>query len=1036
MVTARSFGVIFACLILAAALLIWFSPAAFSAAPDQTIEHHRNLGKAFFENPTTHAEAITEFKKALDLAPNSTREKLNYSLALFHGNRAPEAIALLEQVQRLDPSLPHTWFNLGLYYRKSDQPEKALAQFEQMIKLVPGEPIAHYQLGTLYRSANRAAEAIDQFEKASALNPLLAAAHFQLYNIYRQSARPADAARQLAVFQTLKKQSEGAAIPEDVDWCNYAEIYDPPRATTAILAAKPNYDDRVLSDATGMLAIDAAATGHTDLLTWSASAVHLYRNGIELVNNTGIEQIQGAISIAAGDFDNDGLTDLCILTASGPKLYRNTKDHFVPFDANLPQRRFERAIWIDYDHDYDLDLLLLGDQPALMRNQGKSGFEDRTGDFPFIAAHPIEAYKLRAVPDSKSFDLAVVYSDHAPVLYSDQLGGRYTTTSYLGQVGQAVPPADFNNDGRLDQAKIVDGKLHVLLNRETPPQRYIRVRLTGIKNLKLAEDAVVEVKANDGYWKQTYHGVPLLFPVGANPTVDVVRITWPNGLIQNETNQVTNKTYNYEEKQRLSGSCPMIWTWNGREFQFITDVLGVAPLGASDGEGSYFPVDHDEYVTIPSHSIKQQSNHYEIRITEELSEVSYLDQVQLFTLDHPSNKEVFTNEKFKGPPYPEFRLYEVPRRIYPTSARDDENHDVLENLLKRDQKYPDQFERTELGVAKRHTLELDFNTAAVDAVLLANGWVDWPDGSTFRAASQESKAGLVMPYLQMQDDSGHWITVNPDMGMPAGKPKTIAVPLHFISSSRKLRIVTSLCVYWDEIFLSETAAPAQARQQRLALLSADLHFRGFSESRIDPLRKQPDTFLYNHVETTSFWNPTPGLYTRYGDVRELTENVDDRLIIIGSGDELRLLFDASQLAPLPQGWTRDFLLKVDGWAKDRDPNTAFSETVEPLPFHSMSRYPYPSTEHFPNDETHRRYQHDYNTRPALRLVRPLAASVFWCVMNQPRGLTTFFAPQPPKNKDSPSAKKAVCPLPFLQCSVEAALSLRPPIMTAALERHP
>src|ERR1035437_581985 len=182
MVTARSFGVIFACLILAAALLIWFSPAAFSAAPDQTIEHHRNLGTAFFENPTTPAEAITEFKKALDLAPNSTREKLNYPLALLHGNRAPEAIALLEQVQRLDPSLPHTWFNLGLYYRKSDQPEKALAQFEQMIKLVPDEPIAHYQLGTLYRSANRAAEAIDQFEKASALNPLLAAAHFQLYN--------------------------------------------------------------------------------------------------------------------------------------------------------------------------------------------------------------------------------------------------------------------------------------------------------------------------------------------------------------------------------------------------------------------------------------------------------------------------------------------------------------------------------------------------------------------------------------------------------------------------------------------------------------------------------------------------------------------------------------------------------------------------------------------------------------------------------------------------------------------------------------
>ena len=40
----------------------------------------------------------------------------------------------------------------------------------------------------------------------------------------------------------------------------------------------------------------------------------------------------------------------------------------------------------------------------------------------------------------------------------------------------------------------------------------------------------------------------------------------------------------------------MIWSWNGREFEFITDVLGVAPLGARDGDGIFFPVDHQEYV--------------------------------------------------------------------------------------------------------------------------------------------------------------------------------------------------------------------------------------------------------------------------------------------------------------------------------------------------------------------------------------------------------------------------------------------------------
>ena len=47
----------------------------------------------------------------------------------------------------------------------------------------------------------------------------------------------------------------------------------------------------------------------------------------------------------------------------------------------------------------------------------------------------------------------------------------------------------------------------------------------------------------------------------------------------------------------------MIFTWNGERFEFITDVLGVAPLGASAGDGEYFPVDHDEYVQIPGEAL-------------------------------------------------------------------------------------------------------------------------------------------------------------------------------------------------------------------------------------------------------------------------------------------------------------------------------------------------------------------------------------------------------------------------------------------------
>ncbi len=962
-------------MICAAALLAIVGNAA---APDvqERIEQSRNLGKAFYENPTTAAEAVAEFKKALDLAPTSDREKLNYALAMLRAGTADAAIPLLKEVQKHNPSLPHTWFNLGIYYKKQGEDELAIAQFRQMLKLTPNEPIAHYQLAQLVKP-DSPAEAITEFEKAEKLNPDLAGVHYQLYGLYRQAGRTADGARELQTFQDLKKQHEDAAIAEEVDWCNYAEIYDPPRAVTPIAAAQPVYDDATLegkvdAKTAGMLLIDSTGKGQTDLLVWSASGITLYAQGTKRVAAAGFGDLKGIVSAAAGDFNNDGLMDLCILTETGATLYRNTGGKFVAAKTVLPQRRFDRAVWIDYDHDYDLDLILLGSKPALMRNQGTAGFADHTSDFPFVAGGPavIDAWKLRSVPDTKAFDLAVIYANRAPVLYRDELGGHYAVAAFKGAVRDLTHiDADFDGDGRIDRARIAaDGTVHFGHNKTATQQHWIRVQLTGVKSLKLAQDAEVEIKAGLVYRKQLYDGVPLTFDTGAYANVDTVRITWSNGLIQNETRQLTNKGYKYEEAQRLSGSCPMIWTWNGENFEFITDVLGVAPLGAADGDGSYFPVDHDEFVSIPGRSLKPVNGYYDVRITEELSEVSYLDQVRLFAVDHPAGTEIYTNEKFKSPPYPAERLFGVGHRVYPTAAHM-KSIDVLPSLLKRDQKYPDQFARKESGVAELHTLEMDFAGAAKSGrgVLLLNGWVDWPDGSTFRAASQESKAGLVMPYLQMQNAAGEWQTVNPDMGMPAGKPKTIAVDLKFLSASRKLRIVTNLCVYWDEVFLSEDSGLPVVTQTEAALAEANLSFRGFSGARIDPARKQPDTYSYQEVSPTSYWNPTPGLYTRFGDVRDLAKDVDDRMIVMGSGDELKLRFRADAFPALPAGWTRDYLLKVDGWAKDRDPNTAYSTTVEPLPFHAMSVYPYPATEHFPNEK----YQKEYNTRPALKLIRPL-----------------------------------------------------------------
>ncbi len=74
---------------------------------------------------------------------------------------------------------------------------------------------------------------------------------------------------------------------------------------------------------------------------------------------------------------------------------------------------------------------------------------------------------------------------------------------------------------------------------------------------------------------------------------------------------------------------------------------------------------------------------------------------------------------------------------------------------------------------------------------------------------------------------------------------------------------------------------------------------------------------------------------------------------------------------------------MDGWAKDADANTAFSQTVLPLPFHAMSSYPYPPNEHFPDAALHDLTP--YLTRPALRLLRPLIPTASQTPLADARG---------------------------------------------------
>jgi hypothetical protein len=235
------------------------------------------------------------------------------------------------------------------------------------------------------------------------------------------------------------------------------------------------------------------------------------------------------------------------------------------------------------------------------------------------------------------------------------------------------------------------------------------------------------------------------------------------------------------------------------------------------------------------------------------------------------------------------------------------------------------------------------------------------------------QAGLtpIPPYIEAQMPDGSWHKVVADMGFPAGLPRTVTVDLtdKLPPGVTRLRITTNLQIYWDQALIDNEASPQQQPENatlatdttELPLAHATLAFRGYPQ-QLDGRTPGDLTYNYQRMSSTGPFVPHRGAYTRYGDVTPLLHAIDDEFVIFGTGEDMDLEFSAATLPTLPMGWSRDYFFYANGFVKDMDFYEARPFSVGSLPFHGMSSYPYPATEHYPTDAAHTAYQLEYNTR--------------------------------------------------------------------------
>ncbi|MBI1984214.1 MAG: CRTAC1 family protein [Acidobacteria bacterium] len=200
--------------------------------------------------------------------------------------------------------------------------------------------------------------------------------------------------------------------------------------------------------------------------------------------------------VAAGDYDNDGHTDLFICHAGRNALFRNNRDGTFSdvtagsgLDLKPPDLLSVCAAWLDYDNDGLLDLVVsqytywnpstdmrctMGDQDLycnpriyksvphnLYRNLGKGKFEDVTEKSGFATAHGKGmGIGIADFDGDGAVDIFVANDTEPNFLYRNLKDGTFEEVGLMFGVaynddgasvsGMGCDVKDFNNDGWVD----------------------------------------------------------------------------------------------------------------------------------------------------------------------------------------------------------------------------------------------------------------------------------------------------------------------------------------------------------------------------------------------------------------------------------------------------------------------------------------------------------------------------------------------------------------------------------------------------------
>ncbi|MGB6385452.1 MAG: FG-GAP-like repeat-containing protein [Terriglobales bacterium] len=536
-------------------LLAVFFLASTPAPNPQEAARLNNIGVAYM-NQQLFEKALKAFEAAAADDPVLEVTAVNRGVALLNLQHVDEAKALLEKATKDNPKDAHAWYNIGLYYKNSADAGAAIDAFRRVTEIDPNDADTWYFLGSTYAQLKQYPEAIDAFEHALKLDPHHASAQFGLARAYQQSGQADPAHEAMKKFQYITQNKLGAPISLTYgEQGKYSRAEESPMALEKVPAAIPVRFVDVTRDA-GLGSTEASSQETTK--SFGPSACFLdYDNdglidlfvsgspsveGMSLFHNIGNGKfedvtrasglgpsLRGATGCTAGDYDNDGATDLVLSFIGRVVLLHNEKNgtfkdvtQSAKIESNGPNAGLT---FIDYDHDGDLDLYV-GRTPipsnrqtkmhggavievrapepvpasnSVWRNNGNGTFTEVTRTLGLFGLNPA----LGSIGSDYNNDRAVdiVLSGTPPIIFENPREGVFRSVPWVNGIPKpatAIAVLDFNHDDWMDLAFTHDEPPGITLWRNDHGKGFEQVSLPETDFARAYGVAAVDYD-NDGW---------------------------------------------------------------------------------------------------------------------------------------------------------------------------------------------------------------------------------------------------------------------------------------------------------------------------------------------------------------------------------------------------------------------------------------------------------------------------------------------------------------------------------------------------------